>query len=199
MSANPVPTVPSRPSRPERCIEPAVEQLQSCGPEVALLPFLDRDGVDQALKFILSNWPNNAPMTADVRDTWLGILPLLRQGELRKALGRRTDDKSHRPQPYALLEIVESMRAEVSAGTRLARAEESTRKIKDLNAERAQGFDVNAFVGGLLTKHRLPIITSGKVPYGAKTAYPCTTMAGQDEDGTCIRCGWKPDEHGKSA
>ena len=80
--------------------------------QVALLPLLDNDAATKAVGFILATWPNAAPMTASQREAWMDVLTLLHPGELKRALAARTDDKSHRPEPYATLEVVNNLRAQ---------------------------------------------------------------------------------------
>ena len=79
--------------------------------QVALLPLLDNDAAARAVQFILATWPNAAPMTAAQREAWIDVLTLMHPGELKRALAARTDDKSHRPEPYAILEVVNGLRA----------------------------------------------------------------------------------------
>ena len=78
--------------------------------EVALLPLLDIDAANKAILFILDKWKNQT-MTAGEREGWVEVLTLMRKGELTRALAARTDDKSYRPLPYAILEIVNQHRA----------------------------------------------------------------------------------------
>ena len=80
--------------------------------QVALLPLLDIDAATKAVGFILATWPNAAPMTAAQREAWMDVLTLMHPGELKRALAARTDDKSHRPEPYAILEVVNHLRAQ---------------------------------------------------------------------------------------
>ncbi len=126
--------------------------------QVVLRPFLDQKAVDEALKFILGNWPNAAPMPADQREAWIDVLRQLRVGELMPALGMRSDNKSHRPFPYAVLQIVldqrETARQAVVAKTREANAQ----KMHDLAGEEREQIDVAA----------MPEIVAAKAALGRK-------------------------------
>ena len=86
--------------------------------QVALLPLLDNEAATKAVGFILATWPNAAPMTASQREAWMDVLTLLHPGELKRAFAARTDDKSHRPEPYATLEVVQRQRAARTAAIR---------------------------------------------------------------------------------
>ena len=88
--------------------------------EVALLPLLDIDAANKAILYILDKWKNQT-MTAGEREGWVEVLTLMRKGELARALAARTDDKSYRPLPYAVLEIVNNQRAADSRIWREAR------------------------------------------------------------------------------
>ena len=87
--------------------------LTEISSQVAPPSYLDRDAIESAIKFILGNWPNAAPMTAAQREAWVDILGVLHPGELRPALAARTDDKTYRPDPYTVLEIVQAQRKRI--------------------------------------------------------------------------------------
>jgi hypothetical protein len=114
--------------------------LEPVGPP----PFLDQRGVDEALKFVLSNWPKNAPMLAAQRETWLDVLGQLRQGELRRAISLRTDDPTHRPDPYAVLGwALQAREADRQTAHAVVR-ERNSQKMHDLAGDRAEVVDVDA-------------------------------------------------------
>ena len=87
--------------------------------QVAPPPYLDQQAIEAAItNVILGEFPKSAPMTAAQRDGWVEVLALLHPGELRPALAARIDDKSYRPDAYAILEIVQGQRAARTAATR---------------------------------------------------------------------------------
>ena len=57
------------------------------------------------------NWPKSGSMTASQREAWLDVLCKFRKGELKAACALRTDNQTYRPDAYAILEIVNGMRA----------------------------------------------------------------------------------------
>lgn len=87
--------------------------------QIAPPQYLDQRAIDIAIRdVLLGEFPKSAPMTAAQRDGWVEVLRLLHPDELRAALAARTDDKSFRPDAYALLEIVQNQRAVKSSETR---------------------------------------------------------------------------------
>ena len=110
-------------SEPEAVSDESSGGTTGCSTEnpsqVAPPPFLDRNAVEAAItNVILGEFPKSAPMTAAQRDGWVEVLSLLHPGELRPALAARIDDKSYRPDAYAILEIVQGQRAARNAKTR---------------------------------------------------------------------------------
>ena len=87
--------------------------------QVAPPQYLDQRAIDIAIRdVLLGEFPKSAPMTAAQRDGWVEVLRLLHPGEFRAALAARTDDKTFRPDAYALLEIVQRQREAKSSETR---------------------------------------------------------------------------------
>ena len=74
-------------------------------------------------------------MTAAQREGWVEVLSLLHPGELRPALAARIDDKSYRPDAYAILEIVQGQRAARTAETR---RQVEDRRMAERRAEMSQ-------------------------------------------------------------
>ncbi len=90
---------------------------------VAPPPYLDQVAIDAAIKnVVLAAFPKSAPLTGPQRESWVEVLGYMHPGELRPALAARTDDKSYRPDPYAILQIVQT--------TRTAKITEKRRRLE---------------------------------------------------------------------
>ena len=127
-------------SEPEAVSDESSGGTTGCSTEnpsqVAPPPYLDHNAVEAAItNVILGEFPKSAPMTAAQREGWVEVLSLLHPGELRPALAARIDDKSYRPDAYAILEIVQDQRAARSAESR---RQIEARRMAERQAEMAQ-------------------------------------------------------------